>query len=32
VAYVISLQGTSPSNPKAPDGVRDTTAAAVPAN
>jgi len=30
VAYVISLQGSTPANPKAPDGVRDSTPA--PAN
>jgi cytochrome c oxidase cbb3-type subunit 3 len=30
VAYVISLQGTTPTNPKAPDGVRDSTPAAAP--
>ena len=32
VAYVISLQGTTPANPKAPDGVRDSAPAAAPAN
>jgi len=30
VAYVISLQGTTPANPKAPDGVRDSTPAPAP--
>lgn len=30
VAYVISLQGTTPAKPKAPDGVRDSTPAPTP--
>jgi cytochrome c oxidase cbb3-type subunit 3 len=30
VAYVISLQGTTPATPKAPQGTADTTAAAPP--
>jgi len=30
VAYVISLQGTTPDNPKAPEGVRDSTPAPAP--
>lgn len=29
-AYVISLKGTTPANPKAPEGTVDTTAAAAP--
>ncbi|MCE9602520.1 MAG: c-type cytochrome [Gemmatimonadetes bacterium] len=32
VAYVISLQGTKPATPKAPEGVVDTVAAAPPAD